>query len=126
MKVLIDTHTFLWMAAEPEKLSARAREVCATETLVLSVASVWEIAIKYRTGRLLLPLAPESYIPRQVGFSRATILPIHFAHAVRSGGLDSNRKDPFDRMIASQCLEEGLPCVTRDPFFGTCGVATIW
>jgi PIN domain nuclease of toxin-antitoxin system len=126
MKVLIDTHTFLWMAAEPEKLSSRAREVCATETLVLSVASVWEISIKYRTGRLPLPLAPESYIPRQVSFLRATILPIHFVHAIRSGRIDSGHKDPFDRMLAAQCFEEGLPCVTRDPFFRTCGVSTIW
>ena len=55
MKVLIDTHTFLWIAAEPEKLSHRARVVCSAEALFLSVASVWEISIKSHIGRLTLP-----------------------------------------------------------------------
>jgi PIN domain nuclease of toxin-antitoxin system len=90
---LLDTHTFLWIAAEPEKLSPRAHTVCSSDSLILSAASIWEISIKSRTGRIALP-------------------PPH--------------KDPFDRMLAAQCLEEKLPCVTRDRFFSACGVETIW
>lgn len=66
MKVLIDTHTFLWIAAEPEKLSDRARVVCAAETLVLSVAIVWEISIKSHIGGLTLPGPPGDYLAKQI------------------------------------------------------------
>ena len=77
MKVLIDTHTFLWIAAQPEKLSIRARAVCSAEALVLSIVSVWEIAIENRIGRLPLPGHPADYLTRQVRLAGATILPIH-------------------------------------------------
>ena len=126
MRVLIDTHTFLWMVAAPEKLSSRANSVCVAEDLVLSVASVWEISIKNHIGRLELPASAGDYISRQVRNGGISILPIHFRHAVAAGELPSAHKDPFDRMIAAQCLDENLPCVTKDSYFAKCGVEAIW
>lgn len=126
MRVLIDTHTFLWMATQPEKLSPKAKAACTEGDLYLSVASVWEISIKYRIGRLPLPAPPANYLPQQIDFARASLLPIHFKHAIAAGRIDSPHKDRFDRMLAAQCLEEKLACVSRDPFFRLCGVETIW
>ena len=124
--MLLDTHTFLWIAAEPQKLSPRARAVCSSDSLILSVASIWEISIKSHTGRIALPSPLKDYLLKQIRFAEITMLPIQFHHAVIAGGLDSPHKDPFDRMLAAQCLEEKLPCVTRDRFFSECGVETIW
>jgi PIN domain nuclease of toxin-antitoxin system len=126
VKVLLDTHTFLWMAAEPDKLSPRARDVCARESLTLSVASVWEIGIKCRIGRLALPSSPADYLARQIRIAGVSILSIHYRHALAAAALPMRHKDPFDRMLAAQCLEEGLPCVTRDPAFAEYGVQAIW
>jgi len=126
MKVLIDTHIFLWMAAEPEKLSAGARAVCASAELFFSVAGVWEISLKNRIGRLPLPGTAGDYLAKQVRLAGVSIMPIQFRHAITAGALASNHKDPFDRMLAAQCIEEGLACVTKDPFFASCGIETIW
>ena len=126
MKVLIDTHTFLWMAAEPEKLPARARELCESAELVFSVASVWEIGIKWETGRLPLPAAPREYIALQIKRGGISMLPIQYRHALTAAGLPMVNRDPFDRMLAAQCLEEGLKCVTRDPAIAAYGVEVVW
>jgi PIN domain nuclease of toxin-antitoxin system len=126
VRVLLDTHTFLWISAEPVKLSSRARAVCSSESLILSAASIWEISIKNRSGRIALPSPLNDYMLKQIRFAGVTVLPIQFRHAITAGELDSPHKDPFDRMLAAQCLEEHLPCVTKDPFFATCGVETIW
>jgi len=126
VKVLIDTHTFLWMAAEPEKLPARARELCESAELVFSVASVWEIGIKWETGRLPLPAAPREYIALQIKRGGISMLPIQYRHALTAAGLPMVNRDPFDRMLAAQCLEEGLKCVTRDPAIAAYGVEVVW
>jgi len=126
VKVLIDTHTFLWMAAATDKLPPRAREVCETAELVFSVASVWEIGIKWETGRLPLPRSPREYIGRQIKQAGVSMLPIQYRHALTAAGFPMLHKDPFDRMLAAQCLEEGLQCVTRDPAIAAYGVPTIW
>jgi PIN domain nuclease of toxin-antitoxin system len=126
VKFLVDTHTFLWMAAEPEKLPARAREVCETAELVFSIASVWEIGIKWEMGRLPLPSAPREYIAQQVRRGGMSMLPIQYRHAVTAAGLPMLYKDPFDRMLAAQCLEEGMKCVTRESAIAGYGVDVVW
>ena len=126
MRVLIDTQIFLWMAAALEKLSPRANAVCASEDLVLSVASVWEISIKNHIGGLNLRGSCGDYVGRPMKIGGLSILPIQFRHAVAAGELPSTHKDPFDRIIAAQCMEENLPCVTKDGFLSDCGVETIW
>ena len=114
------------MAVEPERLSALARQVCGNENLVLSVASVWEIGIKFQLGRLPLPGEPEVYIARQVRYAGISILPIHYKHALVAAALPMIHKDPFDRMLAAQCIAEGMACVSKDQILGTFGVEVIW
>jgi len=118
------------MAAEPEKLPAKAREICETFELIFSVASVWEIGIKWETGRLQLPAAPREYIAPQIKRAGISMLAIQYRHALTAAGLPMLRPglhgDPFDRMLAAQCLEEGLQCVTRDPAIAAYGVEVVW
>jgi len=114
------------MAAEPEKLPARAREVCETADLVFSIASVWEIGIKWEMGRLPLPSPPREYIAQQVKRGGVSLLPIQYRHALTAAGLPMLQKDPFDRMLAAQCIEEGMKCVTRDSAIAGYGVEVIW
>jgi PIN domain nuclease of toxin-antitoxin system len=117
MKVLIDTHTFLWIAAEPEKLSDRAREVCSVETLVLSVASVWEISIKSHIGRLKLPGPSGDYLAKQIRYGGISVLPIQFRHAVAAAYFRPGTK--ILRSHAGGAVPEGTPALRDEgPFFG--------
>lgn len=126
MTALIDTLVFLWMASEPEKLSERARELCISETLLLSVASIWEIGIKHQIGRLPLPEAPRVYLDRQIRIAGVSLLPVHYRHALTAAALPLHHKDPFDRMLAAQCIEERIPCVSRDSSLADYGIQVIW
>ncbi len=128
MPYLLDTHTFLWMRHTPERLGDRARAVCAdtSSELFMSVASAWEMAIKLSTGKLSLrePL-------RQVlAQARTTIgiapLPILEAHVLRVRDLPFHHRDPFDRLLAAQALEEGLTVLSADPSFDAYAVTRLW
>lgn len=114
------------MAVAPEKLSLKARAVCESAELILSVASVWEIAIKYEMGKLPLPAPIRQFLDRQIRLANVTLLPIHYRHALRAAGLRGDHKDPFDRMIAAQSLEEEMPCITADPKLENFGTIRIW
>ncbi len=116
MKVLIDTQCWLWMNASPEKLSRRTRALLIepdTERL-LSVASIWEIGIKYHLGKLPLPVAPADYVPARMALTRTSGLAIIGAHALRASSLPTLHRDPFDRMIVAQALVEGVPVLSSD------------
>jgi len=126
MRAIVDTQIFLWMATAPEKLSRKARAACQDAELLLSVASVWEIGIKYQIGKLQLPAPPGEFLDRQIRLANIGILPIHYRHALRAAALDGDHKDPFDRMIAAQSLEEKLDCISADVVFAAFGVRRIW
>ena len=126
MKAILDTQIFLWMATSPERLSVKARAACETSELVLSVASVWEIGTRYQIGKLPLPAPPREFLDAQIRLANVHILPIHYRHALSAAALAVEHKDPFDRMIAAQCLEENLGCITADPVFDVLGVRRIW
>ena len=126
MKALLDTHTFLWAAAEPERLSSAARTACETADLLLSIASNWEIVIKAQIGRLALPEPPRAFIPAQLKLGQISVLAISANHALRVGELPLTHRDPFDRMLAAQSLEEEIPLISRDPLFQIYQVNTIW
>ena len=119
MRVLLDTHVWLWMAAAPERLSpaARALVVAPENELLLSAASAWEIAIKHGLGRLTLPEAPETFVPRVVAQLGVTPLPVHHRHALRVASLPSHHRDPFDRLLVAQAQLEGVPILTADRNF---------
>lgn len=126
MKALIDTQIFLWMAVSPQKLSAVARAACETGELILSVASAWEIGIKHQLGRLALPAAPRAFLDAQIRMANVDLLPIHYRHAMRAAALEGMHKDPFDRIIAAQAIEEGIPCISADLAIEQLGARRIW
>jgi PIN domain nuclease of toxin-antitoxin system len=113
VRLLLDTHVFLWATADPGRLAARMRQaVTAPEnTILVSAASVWEIAIKRALGRLDFPLEDLDAILARAGFEP---LPIDAGHAVAAGGLPRHHADPFDRMLIAQCRVEGLTLVSED------------
>ena len=119
MRLLIDTQCWLWMSASPERMSKRTQELLrdtGTERL-LSVASIWELAIKYQLGKISLPVAPLDFVPSRLETTQTDALAISAAHALRVGVLPRHHRDPFDRMIVAQALIEGVAVLTADPAF---------
>jgi PIN domain nuclease of toxin-antitoxin system len=116
MKLLIDTQCWLWMNASPEKLSERTRALLIARSTkrLLSVASIWEIAIKYRLGKLPLPLAQSEYVPDRLRLTQTEPLAISAGHALRAGTLPVLHRDPFDRMLVEQALVEDVPVLSSD------------
>ena len=127
MNLLIDTHAFLWFITSDQKLSPRARkhmEDPASE-LFLSIASVWEMAIKVSLKHLPLPEPFDEFIANNLesGFH---LLPIECEHASLVSTLPYHHRDPFDRMIVAQALKEEMPLVTTDLVFRAYRAKVIW
>jgi PIN domain nuclease of toxin-antitoxin system len=128
MKVLIDTHTFLWWVTDDPFLSMHAREILADgrNEVYLSAASVWEIVIKTAIGRLILPESPAQYISSRMSLNRFRPLPIQISHAAHVYELPPHHNDPFDRMLIAQSRLESMPLVTRDEEIQRYDLETIW
>ena len=128
MKLLLDTHCWLWWLVEPERLSETAREAITNfdNELWLSVASIWEIGIKVKTGKLKLPQALEILIPQQMQEDRLSALLITPRHALKAAPLPLHHKDPFDRMLIAQTQLEKCTLLTNDNAFASYYVATLW
>ena len=109
--VIIDTHTFLWWVVGDPQLSQTAQDIVSdtSNRILLNSASAWEIAIKYSTGKLTLPLPPDIYIPNRMASNRIEALPIEIRHAVPIHFLPPHHKDPFDRILIAQAIVEGIP-----------------
>ena len=116
MKILLDTHCWLWMAVAPERFSSLALELVSDtdNRLFLSAVSAWEISIKYALGKLELPLPPEKYVPSRMEATGVEGLPVSHAHGLKAGGLPAHHRDPFDRMLVAQAQLEGMPLLTAD------------
>lgn len=119
MRLLFDTHAWLWMVADPDRLSREAGELLedAANELYLSAASSWEIAIKVGIGRLRLPERPAKYVPMQIERTGVMPLPIAHGHALRVASLPPHHRDPFDRLLVAQAQLEELAILTADPRF---------
>ena len=118
MRVLLDTHVFLWLQTDPERLGAQLAIAEDPRTnLVLSAASAWEIAIKHALGRLPLPEPPVTYVPTRRHAIGAAALPIEHGHALAVAELPPVHRDPFDRMLVAQSRLENLVLLTADPVF---------
>jgi PIN domain nuclease of toxin-antitoxin system len=127
MKVLLDTHTFLWAIAEEGKLSRRAQQIyTGSNDLWLSVASVWEILIKVQAGKLPLPEPAGPYLVKKLARDRIEVLPITLNHVLKTESLPLHHRDPFDRLLIAQSIEEGWPIITADPWFAHYPVKVIW
>ncbi len=128
MKVLVDTHVFLWAILEPAKLSRAAKRILEDpETVVrVSSASAWEIAIKVRSGQLPGARAVVASYAKHVARLAADELPMNSEHALLAGSFRSLHRDPFDRMLAAQAHTENLRLMTSDSVFTEFPVDVIW
>lgn len=128
MKVLLDTHTFLWWITDNPQLPSRAREIMeAGDTeMFLSAASGWEIVIKSRLGRLKLPADLQSFMAEQLRINAIQVLSIQMTHALHVATLPDYHRDPFDRMLVAQSQLERLPILTGDPLIAQYAVTVIW
>ncbi len=128
MRILLDTHAFLFWIADSGRLSPRAREIFRDPGHVLfwSAASSWEIAIKVGLRRLELARPPGEIFPEQLRLQRIRSLPVEHAHAFRVAELPLHHRDPFDRLLVAQAQVEGLAVLSRDPVFRAYDVEVIW
>jgi PIN domain nuclease of toxin-antitoxin system len=127
MKALLDTHAFLWALAGDARMSRHARDVFAgSADLFLSIASIWEIVIKVQSGKLNLPRPAGPYVLRKLAENRISSLPISLDHLLALERLPMHHRDPFDRMLIAQSIEEDWPIITADPKFKQYPVQIIW
>jgi PIN domain nuclease of toxin-antitoxin system len=128
VKILLDTHTFLWWITDDQRLSVRAREVIGdgNNELFLSAATGWEIAIKLRIGRLKLPVEPVPFILEQMRINAIQSLAIQMNHALHVYTLPQHHRDPFDRLLIAQSQLEGLPILSADSQLASYPVQLIW
>jgi len=127
MKAILDTHAFLWALAGDARMSRHARDVFAGSTdLSLSIASVWEILIKVQSGKLTFPRPAGPYVLSRMADNRIKRLPISIDHLLALERLPMHHRDPFDRMLIEQSMEEDWPIITADPMFKKYPVQVIW
>lgn len=118
MRVLIDTHIFLWFINDDPKLSATTKALLQSEANVMvSIASLWEIAIKISLGKLRLPESIEVLFPEQLRVNNIALLPIDVQHLKMMTTLPFHHRDPFDRLIIAQAIVEEAGLVSMDQVF---------
>lgn len=117
MRLLLDTHVFLWHLNASKALPADLRAAIQdpANAVFLSPVSIWEALVKYRLGKLPLPASPHIYLPQQRRRHRIEALPLDEPSVARVAGLPDLHRDPFDRMLVCQALEHGLTLATIDP-----------
>ncbi len=123
MNFLLDTHAWLWMMLEPKRVGKKTRALLADpdNAFRLSLASVWELAIKHAAGRLILPEDPLSYVRSRTREDGISLLPTHLEHVCRAATLPRHHAGPFDRLLVAQAQIEDLVLVTHDahiPLYG--------
>jgi PIN domain nuclease of toxin-antitoxin system len=126
MNVLLDTHTLLWALTDESKLSERVRKLLPKAETWFSVASLWEIVIKAQIGKIPLPRPTGPFVISKLALNGVQILQVTPDHVLRIESLPDYHRDPFDRMLIAQSLEEKLPLVTADRVFARYPMQVIW
>jgi PIN domain nuclease of toxin-antitoxin system len=128
MRLLLDTHAFLWFVLNDPALNLAARDLMVEpeNDLLISPASYWEIAIKISLGKYQLPGSFESWMQQQIQVNDFEILPITLAHAATVVSLPFHHKDPFDRLLVAQALTEQIPILSADTILDAYGVVRYW
>jgi PIN domain nuclease of toxin-antitoxin system len=128
MNLLLDTHAFLWFIDDNPKLSPTARVLIAdaNNRIFLSVASLWEIAIKISLGKLRLAQPFEVLLPQQLSLNHIDLLDIAVEHTAVVATLPFHHRDPFDRLLIAQAKAEAIPIVGSDAAFDVYPVTRLW
>lgn len=127
MNALLDTHAFLWAISAPERLGSEARKVLSqTDSLLLSLASLWECVIKYSLGKLELPEPPLPYLARHAALNQVGILHIRVRHLALLQTMPWLHRDPFDRLLVAQALADDLCLISADRQLERYGIHVVW
>ncbi len=128
MNVLIDSHALIWGTVEPDRLSRTAKQLLVDRmhTRIVSMVSLWEITIKMANGKLIPLGASIQDVVQALHSNGAQILPIRTVHFIRLESLPLHHRDPFDRLLIAQAIEEDLVILTDDAHFRRYPVKTIW
>ncbi len=128
MRLLLDTHVLIWFIEDERRLitSVYDQIVDPEVDVLVSIASLWEIAIKTSIGKLTLREPFETLIPRQLAAEQIDVLPISMPHLAALRTLPHHHRDPFDRLIIAQAMAEGVAVVTADHAFAAYDVAVVW
>lgn len=128
MRLLLDTHALLWFVSADPQLSQTAQQAIAdpNNQKLVSVVSIWEIAIKYSLGRLDLKMPLEDFVGQHLTPSKVAILPIAVPHILKVAALPHHHRDPFDRLLIAQAMTENVPLVSADSAFDQYGQARLW
>jgi|SRR5688572_14778454 len=128
MKLLLDTHAFLWVDGEPAKLSARARSLCEdpSNEILVSVVSIWEMQLKSMLGKLALRAPLRNVIQDWTADGSLKLIELSANHVFRVESLPTHHKDPFDRLLIAQAQEEGCAMISHDRLISRYPVTVIW
>jgi PIN domain nuclease of toxin-antitoxin system len=128
MKLLLDTHTFIWWDSDPAKLSPQVLALCSDSTniLLFSVASVWEMQIKSQLGKLTFAHPLNDLIAQQQQINHLELLEIGLRHILALDNLPTPHKDPFDRLLVTQANSEDATLLSHDPIFAHYPVKVLW
>ncbi|TAH22138.1 MAG: type II toxin-antitoxin system VapC family toxin [Cytophagales bacterium] len=127
MKYLIDTHIFIWYATGDNRLSLVAKEIIESyNTRFFSLASIWEMSIKSGIGKLDFQKPFEQFVRQQISLNDFKLLNISEEHLYLVEKLPQHHKDPFDRLLAAQCMVENIPLVSADSIFDSYPIQRIF
>jgi PIN domain nuclease of toxin-antitoxin system len=128
MRLLLDTHAFLWFVLNDPRLSPNARTAIGDpgNDVFLSPASYWEVAIKVSLGKYSLPGLFQDFMERQITVNDFEVLPITVKHASVVAALPFHHRDPFDRLLIAQAMSEQIPVASADPAFDPYPVSRLW
>ncbi len=128
MNILLDTHAFLWFITDNPMLSSSARILIENinNDRFISLASIWEIAIKTSLNKLEIAKPFSEFIPNQLKQNYINLLPINISHLIKVAELPFHHRDPFDRLMISQSLIERIPIISKDTVFDDYGIKRFW
>ena len=128
MRLLLDTHAFIWWDEAPSRLGASAYAACLdpANELAVSAVSAWEMQIKRALGKLTIRKPLRQLIGDQVEHNALEVLPVSLEHVLRLDALPSIHKDPFDRLLVAQALAENCALISHDPIVAQYPVTVIW
>lgn len=128
MRLLLDTHVFVWWHSESQKISQRALMLCqdTDNIILLSVVSAWEMQIKLQLDKIRFDTSLAEVIAHQQEHSQIEILPVELEHVLALGDLPMHHKDPFDRLLIAQAKAENIMLISHDAVFGEYPIQVIW